>query len=189
MARKRFVWGMWRDVLESGVIGAPCSEPSEAEQELAAAQERAAGLEIQPLVLKGGDLCPCCGARLEFIENKRCPKCRNDFYVEVEGHGSAQKPAPPTAPVFVPRRVPPGACEYKVITQRDEYFQAKFNPESLERMINMHAADGWRVVSMTATDVGSFFGSFWSKGGGSARQELVVLLERKVPATLASDGK
>jgi len=33
---------------------------------------------------------------------------------------------------------------------------------------------------MTATDVGSFLGSFWNKGGGAARQELVVLLARIV---------
>jgi len=36
---------------------------------------------------------------------------------------------------------------------------------------------------MVATDVGSLLGSFWGKGGGSSRQELVVLLTclRKPP--------
>jgi Domain of unknown function (DUF4177) len=69
---------------------------------------------------------------------------------------------------------------YKVITQRDEFFRSKFNPEALEQLLNVHAAQGWHVVSVTATDVGSFFGSFWAKGGGSSRQELVVFLEREV---------
>lgn len=74
----------------------------------------------------------------------------------------------------------PGARVYKVVTQRDEFFQSKFNPEALEQLLNQHARDGWRVVSMTATDVGSFMGTFWGKGGGAGRQELVVLLERVV---------
>lgn len=69
---------------------------------------------------------------------------------------------------------------YKVITQRDEWFKSKFNPELLQACINEHASRGWRVVSVTATDVGSFFGSFWQKGGGATRQELVVLLEKDV---------
>lgn len=71
-----------------------------------------------------------------------------------------------------------GAKVYKVLTQRDEYFKSKFNPEALEQLLNQHARSGWRVVGMTATDVGSFFGSFWAKGGGATRQELVVLLEK-----------
>lgn len=77
-----------------------------------------------------------------------------------------------------PKAPPTGTRVYKVITQRDAFFASKFNPEALEQLLNEHAREGWRVVSMTATDVGSFFGSFWGKGGGAARQELVVLLER-----------
>ncbi len=69
---------------------------------------------------------------------------------------------------------------YKVITQRDEFFKSKFNPEALQNLINKYASDGWRVVSLTATDVGSWVGSFLGKGGGASRQELIVLLERKV---------
>jgi hypothetical protein len=72
----------------------------------------------------------------------------------------------------------PGKLQYKVITQRDEFFQSKFNPEALQSLLNQHAAEGWHVVAMTTTDVGSFFGAFWSKGGGASRQELVILLER-----------
>jgi hypothetical protein len=177
MARKRFVWGVWREVLESGVAGQPCPVPSEAEKELIGEQERLAGMEFQPLVLKGGEKCPCCGARLEFVENRRCAKCKNEFYVEASAlpREAATAPAWTEPPVEPP---PPGTRIYKVITQRDEFFASKFNPEGLERLLNQHAREGWRVVSMTATDVGSFLGSFWGKGGGAARQELVVLLER-----------
>jgi hypothetical protein len=42
------------------------------------------------------------------------------------------------------------------------------------------AMSGYRKVNMTATDVGSFLGSFWAKGGGSSRQELLVLMEKTV---------
>jgi hypothetical protein len=67
---------------------------------------------------------------------------------------------------------------YRVITQRDDYFASAFNPTALQELLNRESLAGWRVVSMTATDVGSFLGSFWGKGGGSSRQELVVLLEK-----------
>lgn len=176
MARKRYVWGKWRTVLESGVIGAPCPAPSPAEKELIAEQERAAGLELQPLVLKSGERCPCCGALLGFVENERCDSCKNEFFIEVEA--PRHEAAPPAAQVVEPRIPRAGSCEYKLVTQRDEFFKSRFNPEALEELINRYADDGWRVVSMTATD----FGSFWAQGGGSARQELVVLLERKVGA-------
>jgi hypothetical protein len=176
MARKRNVWGRWRTVLENGVIGAPCPAPSDAEKAVIAQQERVTGLEVQPLVLKGGERCPCCGERLADVENERCSSCKNEFFIEVEApkHGAG----PAKAQVIERKPPPAGSCEYKVITQRDEFFKSKFNPEALEELINQYAAEGWRVVSMTATD--SFFDSFWAKGGGAARQELVVLLERKV---------
>ncbi len=174
MARKRFVWGKWREVLESGVIGAPCPEPSQAEQELAEAQERASGLVLQPLVLKGGTKCPCCGALLGFIENSRCLRCKNDFYAEVEAREG--EPAPAPVEVFEPKRPPPGTREYRVITQRDEFFGGKFDPMKLQGLMNREAASGWRVVSVAAADVSTFWGSFWT--GRGARQELVIVMER-----------
>jgi hypothetical protein len=81
----------------------------------------------------------------------------------------------------VPPKRKPGTKEYKVVTQRDEFFKSKFNPESLQELLNVYASEGWRVVGMTATDVGSFWGTLLPKGGGNARQELVVLLERTIP--------
>jgi len=86
------------------------------------------------------------------------------------------------SPISKPeRRMPPGTRMYRVITQRDEFFKSSFNPEALEDLLNELSLDGWHVVSMVATDVGSFLGSFWAKGGGASRQELVVLLEKIAP--------
>ena len=109
-----------------------------------------------------------------------CPKCGWRTPSSSPSHGAAAV-ASDLSPEALQRqpvpKPPPGTTQYRVITQRDEFFESKFNPESLEALINMHAAEGWRVVSMTATDVGSFWGTFWAKGGGAARQELVVLLD------------
>jgi hypothetical protein len=50
----------------------------------------------------------------------------------------------------------------------------------LGRLAGLVTSGKRRVVSMTATDVSSFWGSFWSKGGGAARQELVILFEKTI---------
>jgi hypothetical protein len=116
--------------------------------------------------VENGQPCPKCGQKLrKYAWHSRCHFCGVSFE---EPAASAEPPPPP----------PPGTRMYKVVTQRDEYFQSAFNPEVLQTMLNKMALDGWRVVGMTATDVGSFMGSFWAKGGGAARQELVVLLEK-----------
>jgi hypothetical protein len=80
-----------------------------------------------------------------------------------------KEPQPPPPP-------PPGTRTYKVITQRDEYFGGKFDPQKLEALVNGLAAEGWHVVAVTAADVSTFFGTFWS--GRGARQEMVVFLEK-----------
>jgi len=129
--------------------------------------------EVRPAKLAFGEECPSCGTRQEYAENRQCHKCGVQFTTEVEVETGEEIQPPPPKP-------PPGTKEYKVLTQRDEFFQSKFNPEKLEALINRYALDGWRVISMTATDVGSFWGSFWAKGGGASRQELVVLLERTI---------
>lgn len=116
-----------------------------------------------------------------------CPQCGSpgkptstDGVWACERMHTYRPPVPTPAPRAPPSPSPKGTRQYLVVTQRDEFFKSKFNPEALQELLNSHAAQGWRVVSMTATDVGSFLGSFWGKGGGSARQELVVLLERTV---------
>jgi len=108
--------------------------------------------------------CPSCKAQIPGIAT-RCPNC----WTAVEPIAAVRPPLPPP---------PPGTKLYKVLTQRDAFFKARFNPEALQDLVNTHAAEGWRVVSMTATDVGSFMGSFWGRGGGASRQELIVLLEK-----------
>ena len=60
-------------------------------------------------------------------------------------------------------------ASYKVITQKDRFFSGKFSPEKLESAINSYAEEGWRVVSMATASIPGF---------GSAREELVVLMER-----------
>jgi hypothetical protein len=72
----------------------------------------------------------------------------------------------------------PGAKQYKVLTQRDEWFRGKFDPERLEEAINYYARQGWEIVGVATTDVGSFWGSFMPKGGGAVRQEIVVFMEK-----------
>lgn len=64
---------------------------------------------------------------------------------------------------------------YKIITQKDKWFSGKFDPVILEKVLNDHAEQGWRVVSMTSA----------SREGvvmGSGKDELVVLLEKDVAA-------
>ncbi len=61
------------------------------------------------------------------------------------------------------------ALEYKVLTQKDKWLSAKFDPEKLEGAMNAYGSQGWRVRSGdTAT-----FSSLMSR-----REELVVILER-----------
>ncbi len=132
--------------------------------------------------------CPRCGKLdPEGLARSKCRECGVSFTPE-----ALKQVAIRQAELQAARKVeldlqaklanpPSGTKQYKVLTQRDEFFKSKFNPESLQHLINLHAIDGWRVVSVTATDVGSFIGTFWAKGGGASRQELVVLLERVVP--------
>lgn len=133
-------------------------------------------------------LCPYCGkVDPNGLNRTKCAECGQHFVpadvaraisVYDKESGAAARAAEIASTLAHP---PSGTKQYKVLTQRDEFFKSKFNPEVLQHVLNLHAIEGWRVVSMVATDVGSFLGSFWGKGGGSSRQELIVLLERTVP--------
>jgi hypothetical protein len=113
--------------------------------------------------IKYGQPCPFCGVKQEYDDNRRCFKCRRDFVTDS------------LPPIRIPRD---GQREYKVITQRDEFFGGKFDPMLLQELINRHAEEGWRVVSIATADVSTFFGTFWA--GHGARQEIIVFLERLV---------
>lgn len=120
-----------------------------------------------PISIEHGKPCPACGKELKkFAWHERCHYCGTLFN------------APDDPTLAAPPPPPPGTRLYRVVTQRDEFFKSSFNPAALAELLNRESLAGWRVVSMTATDVGSFLGSFWGKGGGSSRQELVILLEK-----------
>jgi hypothetical protein len=182
--KKLFYEGKWRLLDERlGAVGAKCDPPSDQERAaIEADRERArnAVVETSPNGLPFNQSCPYCGDRQTAKQVAlKCRICDLDFVAPG---------AMPGGGVVRPPRPPPGCKEYKVLTQRDEFFASKFNPEALQDALNSHAAQGWGVVSMTTTDVGSFVGSFWGKGGGASRQELVILLERTVEGAEKKSG-
>ena len=63
--------------------------------------------------------------------------------------------------------------EYKVLTKEDRRWSGKFSPESLEHMLNSHAAEGWRVVSSFPV------ASAWS----ISTSQVMIVLERETPAS------
>ncbi len=102
-----------------------------------------------------------------FAEPKNLPEPDH----EADGPSAAtQQPAgapePAKAPLAseVPRR------QYKVLTQRDGYFEGKFDLARLEAALNHYAGEGWVVRSMATPHIAGF--------SGGPREEIVVLLER-----------
>ncbi len=67
-------------------------------------------------------------------------------------------------PAETPRR------HYKVLTQKDRYFEGKFDLARLEEALNHYAGEGWVVRAMATPHVTGF--------SGGPREEIVVLLER-----------
>lgn len=86
------------------------------------------------------------------------------------------KKSSPTGAGMPPIHLRPGQKQYKVVTQADEWFMGKFNPERLGEFLNALASVGWRVVAADSSDRAAWFGV----QGGTARQELIVILERDV---------
>lgn len=64
----------------------------------------------------------------------------------------------------------PSKPQYKVITQKDRFFGGKFDPALIERALNEYAQEGWTLVSAVSADI---------PGLGGARNELVIILEKK----------
>jgi hypothetical protein len=59
---------------------------------------------------------------------------------------------------------------YKLLTQKDKFFEGKFDLPRLEEAINHYSHQGWTVKAMTTAQVLGF--------SGGLKEELVVLLER-----------
>lgn len=93
---------------------------------------------------------------------------------ESEGAGAVANPTPvseavhESGAVFTTAHGP--AREYKLLTQKDKFFDGKFELSRLEEALNSYARQGWVARSMTSAVVASF--------SGAPREELLVLLER-----------
>ena len=59
--------------------------------------------------------------------------------------------------------------QYKVLTLKEKFLPARFDPEALEGILNSHASEGWTVKAMATAKIRSF----------GQREELVVILERE----------
>ena len=59
--------------------------------------------------------------------------------------------------------------EYKVVSQRDNWFTGNFEPANIENGLNELAADGWRVITFTSVEATSWTGS---------REDALIILER-----------
>ena len=66
--------------------------------------------------------------------------------------------------------------EYKVITQNDEWFSGRFDGKLLEALINKYARSGWTVKSMVSSSREGVF-------LGGSKDELLILLERRLPSS------
>lgn len=62
--------------------------------------------------------------------------------------------------------------EYKIISRKDKITSGKFDPKSLEKLLNEYAKDGWHLVSTTSASVKSFF--------TGKRDEILLILERDI---------
>jgi Domain of unknown function (DUF4177) len=90
----------------------------------------------------------------------------------------ATKVEPETEPGEAPQGVfteshadqPVDVKEYKILSQKDKWFEGKFDLQRLEEAINHYAQRGWKVRAMTTAQVLGF--------SGGLKEELVVLMER-----------
>ena len=62
------------------------------------------------------------------------------------------------------------ARQYKILTQKDRWFEGKFDLSRLEEALNHYARQGWVVRAMSTPHIAGF--------SGGPREEIVVLLER-----------
>lgn len=64
--------------------------------------------------------------------------------------------------------------EYKILTQKDRWFGGKFDPNRVEQALTAYAQEGWRLSEAVTASFPAVF--------SSNREELIVILEREVPA-------
>jgi hypothetical protein len=84
-------------------------------------------------------------------------------------HPNGQENAPAAVAPAAPSAAA-SARQYKVLTQRDKWFEGKFDLGRLEEALNHYAREGWVVRSMSTPHITAYTGEL--------REEIVVLLER-----------
>jgi hypothetical protein len=99
-------------------------------------------------------------------------------WTTVSDHSIETSPGHPTGPASADGATGPStgaerhgsAKEYKLLTQKDKWFDGKFDLARLEEALNAYARQGWVVKSMATPTIAGF--------SGGPREEIVVLLER-----------
>lgn len=64
--------------------------------------------------------------------------------------------------------------EYLIISQKDKWFTGRFDAATLTKVLNDHAKQGWRVITMATASRETLISI-------QDKDELIVLLERDVP--------
>ena len=107
----------------------------------------------------------------KLIDEKRYDDART--ILETVDHPTAKKwldQLDKIAPDLTPLRGSKNALyEYKVLSQKDKWSTGKFDPETIEEVINDYAEEGWRVLQFVTTTIPGF---------GGAREEMIIILER-----------
>lgn len=121
-------------------------------------------------------VCPFCNQSLtcdDRHENQTlaCPSCGEEIVPTKEyNYPSMPQRESPIGQRINPKIAKKTMKEYKVLTQKDQWFSGKFDPELLEQAINAYASQGWRVISAaTASFPGLLSGN---------REEMVIIMER-----------
>ncbi len=107
--------------------------------------------------------CPKC-KRLNAPEATICIKCKSPLNSQSRGNQKG-----PRLPDHLRNNQ---LKEYKVITQKDNWFTANFDSYSIQKALNELALEGWRLVTVTTQRYG---------GIGQSRDEIFFFLERDLP--------
>ena len=125
--------------------------------------------------------CPFCGQQLKCNDGQenqlvKCPVCGGEIVPinEISRSGQMNGRSFPTSQDSQYLRTTGvknmnGLKEYKVLTQKDEWFSGKFAPDLLEKAINAYASQGWRVIAATTASFPGFTGN---------REEMIIIMER-----------